>query len=467
MLSVAHPEPGRGDRPRLSLEKPIARAALLAAAAGFALGAAWALSPLTIAIGAAILWMCARHVAGLDGTERVHVVRILSVAVGARFLAVGMMLLATSPEREPFFTMFPDARYVLDRSLWIRNLWLGGTIGPHQSLGIFDPYAASSYPYLLAALQMIGGPSPYGLCLLSVGLFIAGALLLHRMVRDTFGSAPATLALASIVFWPTLFAWSISVLRESSQFFLGASVTGALFYLAADRRLWARAVWASALVAALAALFTLRSGAAEIALVAIVLALAFRAVAARASIAIALLVIAGFIFWRAEDRIVSTVRLAADRHMGHVMSAGQSFRLLDEKYYAGGTGSLVTMTSGDGVRYLASAAVAFVVVPTPGRAGSLTELAMAPQQVVWYGALVAALIGIAAGVRRGAWLTCILAAYPVAGLIIIAPNSGNVGTLVRHRDMIVPFVLSLASVGVMSLMYRGQRRAPERVEGAW
>jgi hypothetical protein len=439
----------------LTISEPsdsVVRAALLASVLGLALGAAWMLSPLTVVIGGLTVWMCARRVSTLNGSERVQVAWILGVAVAARFLVVGAMLLATRPEREPFFSVFPDARYVLDRSIWIRNLWLGVDIGPHQWLGIFVPYAASSFPYVLAAIQTVVGPAPYGVCLLSVVLFIAGALLIHSMIREAFGAACATFALGSILFWPTLFAWSVSVLRESSQWFLVALSTAALFHLVRDRRLPARVGWTAALVGALAALSTLRSGILEIALVGIALALAFRAVSARASIAVALLAIGALGFWRAEDRIVSTVRLAADRHLGHVMSAGSSYRLLDEKYYAAGSGSLAAMTIGDSVRYLASSAAAFVVVPAPWRIGSAMELGMVPQQLAWYGALAAAFVGVVVGLRRDAWLTCILSAYPVAGMIVIAPNSGNIGTLVRHRDMIVPFVLSLAAIGIVALV---------------
>ena len=448
------------------------RPALIVSIAGVALGVAWTLSPLTLVLGAATLWMCAACVTRLDGRERVHVTRILTIGVGARFLIVGLFLLATRPDQEPYLALFPDARYLLDRSLWIRNIWLGVTIGPHQWLGIVDPYAASSYPYVLALLQMAAGPAPFALCLLSVTFFTAGALLIHRLIRDAFGGPSATLALGAILFWPTLFAWSVSVLRESFQFFLGTIVAAALFYVFRKKGTGvfsaagvfsgfsARAAWAAALVAALAMLSTLRAGTAEIAILAIALAVAFRLVAARATIAIALVVIAAVGFWTFEERITASVRLAADRHVGHVMSAGRSFRLLDEKFYAGGTASLPLMTSADSVQYLARSAGAFLAMPLPWRAESASEMALVPQQLAWYAVLAAALVGIAAGVRRDAWLTAILLAYPLAGLMIIGPNSGNIGTLVRHRDMIAPFVLSLAAAGVVAAFYRGAR-SPE------
>ncbi|MCC7418332.1 MAG: hypothetical protein IT176_14445 [Acidobacteria bacterium] len=433
------------------------RAARAASALGLALGVIWALSPLAVALAAAIVWMCAASVSRLQGRERVHLVRILALAIGLRFIAVGLLLVGTRPDREPFLALFPDAQYLLDRSLWIRNLWLGVEIGPHQWLGIVDPYAASSYPYLLAALQTIAGPSPYALCLLSVAFFTAGALLMHRMVRGAFGGPTATLALAATMCWPTLFAWSISVLREAFQFFLGALVAAGLYYAGRHvRRGWAgRALASTAAVAgALWMLSGLREGTLEIGLLAIALALAFRVVAARPSVAAALIALSLFGAVRFEKRIVPVVRLAADRHLGHVMSAGRSYQLLDRRFYAAGPASLGTMTTAEGLGFLARSAAAFVVMPLPWRAASVSEFTLVPQQIVWYLALAAALAGLAAGLRRDPWLTSVLAAYPIAGLLIIAPNSGNIGTLVRHRDMIVPFVLSLAAAGAAGSLHR-------------
>lgn len=436
---------------RLATVSSMPRALALTSGAGVVLGVAWMLSPLTVLLGGATFWMCARAVTGLDAVERFYVSRILAIAIGARFLIVGVLLLATRPDREPFVTLFPDAKFLLDRSLWIRNVWLGVPIGPHQSISIFDPYAASSYPSWLAAVQMIAGPSPYGLCLLSVALFTAGALLMHAIVRQAFGRFVATAGLASVMIWPTLFAWSISVLRESAQFFLGAVLASALFWLVRGRGGFARTAWAVALGASLAGLSTLRSGTLEIGLVAIVLAAGLRAIVSRRWIAAAVLVIAVAGLWRSEERFLSLVRGAANRHFGHVMSPGQSFRLLDETVYAGGFDAIDRMTLVDCGRFLVDAAVAFVVVPAPWRVSSAGELAMIPQQLAWYLAVAAAVAGTLVGLRRDVWLTCILAGYALAGLAIIAPNSGNVGTLVRHRDMIVPFVLWLGALGVVSV----------------
>jgi hypothetical protein len=70
-----------------------------------------------------------------------------------------------------------------------------------------------------------------------------------------------------------------------------------------------------------------------------------------------------------------------------------------------------------------------------------------------------AVVGVIAGLRRDPLLTCILVGLIAAGLAVIAMNSGNVGTMVRHRDTIVPFVVWLSALGAVDAASRLMREA--------
>lgn len=424
------------------------RSVRVATAAAVALAVAYVASPLTVLCGGATLAMCWWVVADLEGSERAWVTWILAITIGLRFVFVGALLVATRPDYQPFLTPFPDGAYLIDRSLWIRNVWLGVPIGPHQALQIVERYGASSYPLLLAAIQYLVGPAPYGLALLSTAAYIAGVFLWYRIVRARFGAAVATCGLTLLLVWPSLFMWSVAVLKESFQFFLTAAVTAAAYHVVRSPRWIARAGFLAAAVGGVYLLSTLRSGAAEIAVAGIGVAVMFRAMAARRWIVIAVAVLTVAAVAGQHDQFVRAVRTAANRHVGYWGSPGRGYQLLDITFYSS-PAIVETMTFAESVQFLARATVAFVVVPTPWTAGSSSELALAPQQIAWYLGVLAALIGVHVGVRRDAWLTCVLAGVAIAGLIIIAPNSGNVGTLVRHRDLIVPFVLWLSVIGAV------------------
>ena len=79
--------------------------------------------------------------------------------------------------------------------------------------------------------------------------------------------------------------------------------------------------------------------------------------------------------------------------------------------------------------------------------------------LLWYLALGGALFVL---IRyRRAWGTLVPLIFFVGGtLIIFALAEGNVGTLFRHRAMVVPFVLILASPAFAMVLSRSAARVP-------
>lgn len=89
-----------------------------------------------------------------------------------------------------------------------------------------------------------------------------------------------------------------------------------------------------------------------------------------------------------------------------------------------------------------------VIAPFPLFARSATELAAVPEMLVWYAAVGAAAFGVRrlwrARDTRYAYGFLLLGALA----LLLSLVEGNVGTLVRHRGMLIPYVVTLAAVGV-------------------
>ena len=51
------------------------------------------------------------------------------------------------------------------------------------------------------------------------------------------------------------------------------------------------------------------------------------------------------------------------------------------------------------------------------------------------------------GLRRDALITSILTAHAMAAALMVALTGGNVGTLVRHRGLALPYVVWLSALG--------------------
>ncbi len=82
---------------------------------------------------------------------------------------------------------------------------------------------------------------------------------------------------------------------------------------------------------------------------------------------------------------------------------------------------------------------------------SWSELILVPQQVAWYLMVPLALVGVVAGLRRDVLVTLLLVSYIVVAAVPISLSNGNIGTLVRHRDTVVPFIVWLSGLGAVSL----------------
>jgi len=221
-----------------------------AAALAVACGAAFALSPLTaIAVGV-MAGLCWRPSRSVDAGERRGFWWSVGAALALRLAVLAALFAAAPLSGHPFLTLAPDAEYGIERSLILSNLWSGVQLGPHQYREVFNPYGASSFLVALAVLQRVFGPAPNAIALVSVVCQLTASLLLFQALRRRFGGLSAGLALAMLLFWPTLFMWSVSVLRESAQFlFLAVTLVGAERAVRSDR-LRQRAGWAAVAVGA-------------------------------------------------------------------------------------------------------------------------------------------------------------------------------------------------------------------------
>jgi hypothetical protein len=224
-------------------------------------------------------------------------------------------------------------------------------------------------------------------------------------------------------------------------------------------------------VAAVLALDGLRSGALAIAGAGVAAGLVARVLTLRRHVAVAsaaaILVMAAFLLSRpgVQARTLDLVRQAADRQLGHVASFGQGYKVLDQRFYSEGRLVIATMTADEAVRYLGRALVAFFVVPAPWQLTSATGLGFLPEQIVWYALLLLSVPGMVVGFRRDPLLTWIFVGYVAAAVAVIAPNSGNIGTLVRHRDALMPALAWLGAAGFVAVLTHVRSSRERRVHG--
>src|SRR5207249_4935429 len=93
---------------------------------------------------------------------------------------------------------------------------------------------------------------------------------------------------------------------------------------------------------------------------------------------------------------------------------------------------------------------------------SARELAYLPDQLAWYALVVLLPLGAWAALGRGRLAACMLMGYAAPTAVVLALTNGNVGTLLRLRGLVIPFVAWLSVAGIDALMERSKRLVDER-----
>ena len=428
-------------------------------AAGFTLGALYTVSPLTLCAVALALFAVAMVRRGLPDGERRLLTTVLGVALVMRIAAIASIFLASIPIHDDQFigSFSGDGAYAMARALRSRDLLLGVPANKYDYVVAFDEYGRNSYVSFLTAAQVAFGPAPYGVRLINAALFVAGGLLLYRVTRDALGPAPAIAGLTALLFLPTLFVWSISLLKES-LYFAGTALILWATVVALRARAWRTRIFA--VLAGLAGAFVihdLRSGALWLAGLGLAAGLAMRvATASRrifAGAAVAAILVSALLVSLApvQDRIIRALESTAKTQTGHVFTVGHAYQLLDAGFYFNPqtpAASTLTLTAGQSVRYVIRALVSFAAVPAPWQLASLRELVYLPEQLLWYAVLALLPIGAVAGWRRDPLVTCLLLAYAAPTACILALTNGNVGTLLRLRGLVTPYLIWVSAVGL-------------------
>lgn len=423
-----------------------------------ALGIAYAASPGGLVILFVLVGLVVAATRDMRGTERRWAWGVLATAIAARVVAIAAIAMSANPERQSFAALFGDSAYAISRSLWMRNTAVGISIASPDFFDAFDPaYGATAYNTVLAALHLLFGPSPYAAHLLSTLLFFAAVLVLFRFARASYGAAAALGGLAVLVFMPSLFVWTVSPLKEApSAVTVAVAVAAVVAAIRAPRR-GVRIVAPLVALVAVTAVRAVRQDAVWIVVAGLGLGFGLFVVSWKRPLILPALVVAvlavGAIVGvpRVHDKVVASIAIAADRHNGHALAAGHFYRLLDASNYAPNNAPFDAADLGASARFLTRGVVRFITAPEPWILRPGRELTALPQQMLWYVLVVCGIYGVWYGLGRDRLLTSVLAGMVVASSMLIGPTSGNIGTLIRHRDSVMPWLAWLAGAGAVSV----------------
>jgi hypothetical protein len=419
--------------------------------AGLLLGLAYTLSPLSVLALSALVWAAVAASRGLSEAEHRWFWSIMSISVVIRLIAIAALFYTADPAR-PFATFFGDEELYKFRTLWLRNIGQGISMSPADVIYSFDEVGNTSYIYVLAFVQALVGDAPYGLHVMNMVLYLCGVMALYRLARGSYGGVVAMAGLIALLSLPTLALWSISVLKEPMNVLMIAVELIAAVMIIRAPRWWQRLLAVAVVIASGAAMESLRTGGMLTAAFGATVggALAYVLLRGRrlafAMIAAPVVIVIVASLPAIQARVLANLREAAIYHAGHVATPGYSYQLLPPRYYANRM-MLNQMPPSDAARFAVKAAWAYVAQPLPRERWSRTMLAYLPEHVTWWVIALLLPLGVYAGLKRDVVVTSMLVAHAVAAIAIVALSSGNIGTLIRHRALALPYVIWLSAVG--------------------
>jgi hypothetical protein len=426
---------------------------------GIAVGALVTISPLMFVAAALTVVTIAAARRGLSSAEQRTVTAILVAGLLARVVVVAALAVGSAPlaSAQSGGLLFGDEAYLFERSLRMRDVLLGEPVTKLDYIMAFEEYANTKYVWWLSWMQTTFGPSPYGLRALNGLMYVAAAAVMYRLARRGFGPVAAQLGLALLLVLPSLLFWSVSLLKDSVFFLLTAGAFGAAVMIG---RRGAPAEQAAGVVLLLIALW----GLSDLRPLAIVLtggglALGFvlrtlleHRLAQIAALAILVSAAAALALSKPlSTAALDGLTLLSRQHMGHATADGHAYKTLDSRFYPDFAAALDgrPLQAGEAVRYVGRSTLAFIVVPWPWDATTISELAYIPEQLAWYAIAALSLVGVREAYRRDAVLTLLLVGYMAMMSAALALTNGNVGTLVRLRTLVTRFAVWLAAVGLI------------------
>jgi hypothetical protein len=302
------------------------------------------------------------------------------------------------------------------------------------------------------------GPSPYSLRLVNAGMFVGAAYLLYRIARRAYGPVPALFGLTVLLFLPTQFAWSISLLKESGYLLMTSITLFTLIRAAKTKGVRERLKWLAATAGGVLLTWPFRAQGVAIVLVAVMLAFAIWWTAQRARRAFVVACATPLLVWallqepHIRARMLEAAQIAARAHIGHVFTIGHAYKTLDDRFYLKPSLVALNLSLDEAGRYVARSAASFVFVPMPWQAESTPERLYLPEHVLWLMLVVLAMVGVWPAFRQDVFVTAVLVSYALVTSAAVALTSGNVGTLIRHRSLSIPFLVWFSGVAVARLL---------------
>lgn len=348
-----------------------------------------------------------------------------------------------------------DSAYYTLRAIFTSMYWLGKPIAPLIWEKVIAPsYGLNGFIYILASYFSIFGYSPVSASFINCFLGSLIAIVVYSIVKNIFNESPARLAAVLTVFFPSMFLWSITNLKETTVILCGCLLLWSLVMFQKTKRaryliITAFSIWAQSWIR-----YGYRDEFLFITIGVVLLYLFYLSVSnlslrKRTIIFFMVFTVAGFGLFAKKDKVAQAmgtiVQKAYIHHRGTVNTGGICYKLLPDEYYT----DFKHLNFGGFVKMFGKGWFHIIFEPLPWNIKSKGLLFGFIQMTLWYSLIPFAVLGMAISLRYRLRGSIILGIYFLLMTSALAVTGGNIGTSFRLRDVNTPIVLIFSSVGLL------------------
>ena len=387
-----------------------------------------------------------------EDQDRELVIKFLFVALISR-LIVGVILHAIVSVYGNGIDIFGDGMAYVFKGRMISNI-ISGEISVLRNPALTD-YQTTIWAYILGVLFRIFGFQPIIGKMINMLLgalsginfyFITSYLINKELERKT-----KIIALTIFLFFPSLFLWSLSNIRDSTIIYLLSLFV--LFILRYQRNNFLFII-APLFISIITYLF--RPVLFYPLLLLIFLAILikfvchknflFRIATITILCSLTLIFLHILVGFSIKDTIAKFSIMAVAKQLGHINSGGTAYYVLPMHYYNNIHNLHLTLF--DSSILFFKGWIHMLLEPFPFRMRTVLALSSYGQMILWYFLLFFSAYGIIISLQVKKFNSLIMISYITVIGTMIAMNGANVGTTLRLRDMISPFLLIFSIIGL-------------------
>ena len=347
------------------------------------------------------------------------------------------------------FGLIGDGAFTSLKGWWWSQIWhdkikldwfISGSQGP-------DPY--DYHFYLYAIFYYLFGFSQLAAKFINSLFSVGMAILIYYIAKDVFNRRVAKVAAILSAFFPTIILWSVTALKEPiSSFFLCLTIFSLqrLIFQRKIRYLFPLFIsFANIFIRQQFGIFTLLIASFSL-FIGLLKSKFLRLIIITVIFAIMITPVAREKINSVESKLIYRINILIGMQRGSSSAGSSAYRIYPEDLER--ISSVKQLFSLSFVFSVVKGLGFFLLVPFPWSISSKLQLITYPQVVLWYFLLGFALLGIAYALRYNFKKSILVLFFLFSSALLSGMASGNIGSAMRHRDIITPLFLLFSAAGL-------------------